>query len=535
MRASKRWPTVGIAAVLLGPLAAPADEPRALRVLGTHASGIFDGSAAEIVAHDPAAQRLYVTNAARRRVDVLDIRNPAAPAGVGFLDVSDHGEGPTSVDVRGGLVAVAVPAPEKTRPGRVVLFDAGGRRLASVEVGALPDMLTFTPDGRKVLVANEGEPARDCSADPEGSVSIIDVSGGADAIDASRVRTATFRRFNPRRGQLRALGVRLGRPGTRVAQDLEPEYIAVSPDSRLAWVTLQENDAIAILDIDAAAFTRIVALGSKDHGREEAGIDASDRDGAIRIHPWPVRGLYQADGIAAFRAGGRVYLATANEGDARDLDCLREEIRAGKAMPGRRLRSSRPRLQADDRLGRLKVAGPRGSRRGAKRGTAGAVLSRLYAFGARSFSIWTAEGVQIYDSGDDFERITAREYPREFNSTNDANGSFDSRSDDGGPEPEAVAVGEVEGRAYAFVGLERIGGIMVYDVTDPARPVFVDYVNNRDFRGDPARGTAGDLGPEGLRFIPAGASPTGRALLAVANEVSGTTTLFEVVARPVSE
>ena len=40
--------------------------------------------------------------------------------------------------------------------------------------------------------------------------------------------------------------------------------------------------------------------------------------------------------------------------------------------------------------------------------------------------------------------------------------------------------------------------------------------------------TAGDLGPEGLVFIPAAQSPNGRPLLVVGNEVSGTTAVLQL-------
>ncbi|MEI2609137.1 MAG: hypothetical protein V9G20_10970 [Candidatus Promineifilaceae bacterium] len=152
----------------------------------------------------------------------------------------------------------------------------------------------------------------------------------------------------------------------------------------------------------------------------------------------------------------------------------------------------------------------------------------LYVPGARSFSIWSATGQLVYDSGDALEQITATVYPDDFNSNNDENNSFDNRSDNKGPEPEALALGRIYDRVYAFVGLERMGGIMVFDVTDPMAPEFVQYVNNRDFAGDPEAGTAGDLGPEGLYYIQGNVSPNGAPILAVANEISGSTTLYGV-------
>ena len=143
----------------------------------------------------------------------------------------------------------------------------------------------------------------------------------------------------------------------------------------------------------------------------------------------------------------------------------------------------------------------------------------------------SADGHLVFDSGSDFEQYTAELIPDDFNSTNDENNSFDNRSDDKGPEPEGVAIGHIGNRIYAFIGFERVGGIIVYDVTEPSQPTFVQYTNNRDFSGNAEQGTAGDLGPEGILFISAANSPTGTPLLVTGNEVSGTTTIFSVTER----
>lgn len=151
-------------------------------------------------------------------------------------------------------------------------------------------------------------------------------------------------------------------------------------------------------------------------------------------------------------------------------------------------------------------------------------FDELYSYGARSFSIWTAQGDLVFDSGEQFAWIMAAEIPELFNANNDEDGA-DSRSDDKGSEPEAVTLGEIHGRTIAFIGLERPGGIMIYDVSNPFSPTFCSYANNR------VDGEVGpDLGPEGLKFIPASKSPIHEPLLVVANEVSGTTTIFMVVA-----
>ncbi len=157
-----------------------------------------------------------------------------------------------------------------------------------------------------------------------------------------------------------------------------------------------------------------------------------------------------------------------------------------------------------------------------------ATTTSLYTLGGRSFSIWSTDGAQVFDSGSDFERIIASSNPEFFNASNDDR-TFDSRSDNKGPEPEGLVLGTVGKRRYAFVGLERMGGVMTYDITNPLAPVFVDYTNNRDFTVDPADApAAGDLGPEGLLFIDAKDSPTRTPLLVVANEVSGTVTLYKI-------
>jgi DNA-binding beta-propeller fold protein YncE len=298
-----------------------------------------------------------------------------------------------------------VEAPVKTSAGTVALYRAGDLQpLGSATVGALPDMLTFTPDGRSLLVANEGEPNDAYTTDPEGSVSIVDVRNPA----APTVRTAGFGAFNGQAAQLRAAGVRIYGPNASTAQDLEPEYITVSADGRTAWVTLQENNALAIVDVSAATVTRIVPLGYKNHLGAGNGLDASDRDGAggaasVNIRPWPVMGMYQPDAVASYAVGGTTYLVTANEGDARDWAGLREEARVS-TLP---LNTSTftdaacggP-CGAAARLGRLNVTSQTG------RNSATGQFDALFAFGARSFSIWTAEGQLVWDSGDQLEQRT---------------------------------------------------------------------------------------------------------------------------------
>ncbi|MCB9099412.1 MAG: choice-of-anchor I family protein [Anaerolineales bacterium] len=893
-----------------------------LNLLGTYETGIFDGGAAEILAYDPETQRLFVVNAEDVSVDILNISDPTSPTRVNRIDAAEFGGSANSVAVKDGLAAVAIEAETKQDPGQVVFLDTDGNLLNSVEVGALPDMVTFTPDGQKVLVANEGEPNDDYTVDPEGSISIIDISGGAEN---ATVVTADFTAFNDQLDSLTAAGVRIFGPDASVAQDLEPEYIAVSSDSATAYVTLQEANALAVVDLNGGSVTNIVPLGFKDYsaslrtydfanlpvlgttaagqditlggfsglyfeginpvngnlifvthpdrgpnaepvdtdgdgvnerpfplpdyqariirfeanpatgkaevieqigltradgtpitglpnlagdsglayadelptdlqgnvldddpfgadlegvviapdntywmvdeyrpaiyhfdaagvlidrfvpegsnnsgvdvgteaipavfaqrranrgfeavayqdgklyafiqspidnpdvendanskasivnrilefdtatgtttgqyvylieggasdkigdavsigngemlvierdsavgagalkkvfhislagatnlndlaesivgpggtlesldaeGLAAAGIepvqktlyvdliaagylagdkaeglalidenriavlndndfqligtfnvetgllddnpdpvqpvlgiitlnnafDASNEDGMINITSWPVLGMYQPDAIATFEANGQTYLITANEGDSRDYDGFSEETTVGEVELDPDAFPNAAELQAPSAMGNLKITNTLGDTDG------DGDYDKLYAFGGRSFSIWDTNGKLVYDSSAMIEQVTAAAFPDYFNASNDAN-DFDDRSDSKGPEPEGVATGVIDGRTYAFIGLERMGGIVTVDVTDPANPTFVDYTNNRDFSGDPEAGTAGDLGPEGLVFISAEDSPIEQPLLAVANEVSGSTSLYAI-------
>lgn len=497
-----------------------------LSVLGTYERAAFDAGAAEILAYDGPRRRLFVVNANAVTVDVLDVSNPAAPELIDTIDASAEGASANSVAVSNGIVAVAIEADPKTDPGKVVFYSASSlAKLGEVAVGALPDMVTFTPDGLRALVANEGEPNADYSIDPEGSISIVTVNGGT----APTVVTAGFSAFNTQADGLRASGVRIFGPGASVAQDIEPEYIAVSPDGLSAFATLQENNAFAKIDLTANAVTEILPLGFKDHRILGNELDPSDRDGGPNLATWPVLGMYMPDTLASYGFNGRTYYVTANEGDAREYDTFEEESRIKDLLLDRDAFPNAAELQADARLGRLAATTTLGNTDG------DSDYDQLYVFGGRSFSIWADDGTQVFDSGSDFERITALRFGSDFNSDNAASGG-DVRSDAKGPEPEAVAVAEIAGRQFAFIGLERIGGVMVYDVSNPQAARFVQYINRRDFSvqfdedlTDETAGAAGDLGPESLVVIPADQSPiAGVPLLAVGNEVSGTTTLYRI-------
>jgi hypothetical protein len=494
-----------------------------LTAIGTYATGQYGQSAAEIPAYDPATQRTFVVNAQSGKIDVLDASDPTNPTLITSIDTSTYGF-PNSVAIKDGLVAIALENSDKQANGQVLFYQTNSNDfstpLKALEVGALPDMLTFSPDGMTVLVANEGEPNDAYTIDPVGSISIIDLSQG---LEAATVKTADFTAFNDQVEQLRAAGVKLKEDvGTdrTVAQDLEPEYIAVSPDGTKAWVTIQEANAIAVVDIATATVESIKPLGFKDYSQNNV-LDASDRDNGINIKSWPIFGMYQPDAIASYQINGQTYYITANEGDSRDYGGYSEEARIKDLTLDPIAFPDAEELQKDENIGRLLVTTALGDTDG------DGDYDQLYSYGGRSFSIWNDQGQLVYDSGDDLERITAERYPDYFNASN-SNNNFDNRSDDKGPEPEGVTTGEINGRTYAFVGLERIGGVMIYDVTDPSKASFVQYVNNRDFSAATDSAEAKDLGPEGLVFVSAEDSPNGKPLLIVANEVSGTTTFYEI-------
>lgn len=497
-----------------------------LSVIGQYQTGVFDDGAAEIVAHDRRSQRLFAINASKNTVDVLDINDPTNPLLMGTIDATALGGGANSVAVHKGLVAVAIEAEDKQAPGVVAFYDAVDLNLIdTVPVGSLPDMVIFTHNGKHLLVANEGEPNDDYTVDPEGSISIIDLKHG---VSHAKVRTADFTRFNAKADELKAQGIRIFGPNASVAQDLEPEYITVSKNSKRAWVSLQEANALALVDIRRARVMKLLPLGTKDHSLPENALDVSNRDDMINIASWPIKGMYQPDAITSYKFRGRTFIVTANEGDSRDYDGFSEEERVGDLVLDDTAFPNAASLQKNENLGRLKITTVDGDSDG------DGDYDEIYSYGARSFSIRNARGKLVYDSGDDFERITATLLPDDFNSNNDENDSADSRSDDKGPEPEGVTVGKIEDRTFAFVGLERVGGIMVYDITNPHRVRFVQYLNNRDFTvdaqlpDDSTNPLVGDLGPEGIAFISEDDSPVESPLLVVGNEVSGTTTIYAI-------
>jgi 2',3'-cyclic-nucleotide 2'-phosphodiesterase (5'-nucleotidase family) len=473
---------------------------------------------AEISAFDPGSNRLFVTS--NSGLQIVDLANPAAPTLVTTLNLSLPPYGAISTDASSvaaanGIVAVAVQdTTNKAANGQVVFLDAATNALLGVvTVGAHPDGITFTPDGTRLLVTNEAEYLTDGTPGADGSVTIITISTATGF--STSLQTATFSAFNGQEDALRAQGVRIF-AGNTVAADVEPEYIAVSPDGTKAMVTLQEANAVGLLDIATATFTAIVPLGTKDFSTLLA--DFSDRDGPGNTTMMnlttgnPVQGLYMPDAIASFASGGDVFYVMANEGDDRD-DFLTpdETIRAGNgaynlddaAFPNEAT------LKTNAVLGRLNVSNAPGLR--GDTGTDGDV-DQILAYGARSFTIRDATGALVFDSGDMIERIVATQFPALF---------FDDRSDNKGPEPEGITVGEIGGRTFAFVGLERSHMSLVFDITDPQRVTYTGAAQR-----------PGDVAPEGALFISAADSPNGQALYVQSSETSNTLSVFALEQTP---
>ena len=489
-------------------------------------TGLVTGSGgAEIPAFHPASKRAYAASSVG--VQVVDLTNPAAPVKLAPLVPTALGLASNDVShviVKGNVLAVSlVNTPDKTLPGKVAFFNAAdGTLLGSVTVGAVPDQLVFTPDGLKVLVANEGEMALASTnpggGNPVGSVSIIDVSSG---FVAPPVQTATFASFNGQEASLLASGVRIF-PGNTAAQDLEPEYIAIAPDGLSAVVTLQEANAVAILNIATGTFTGIHPLGLKNYATLLA--DFSDRDSATNGQAielktgLPAFGMFMPDGISSYEVAGQTYYVTANEGDDRNDFLVTPDVisvnsgsyildptvfpTAGTAGSTSVAGTG---LKGNDQLGRLSVANLPGLR-GDLDGDGD--IDRILSLGSRSFSILDATGKRIFDSGDAIDRILTTYFPFLYD---------DGRSDNKSAEPEGVSIAVIDGKTYAFIGLERSHSVMIFDVTNPANVTFTAMANR-----------PGDLNPEGMLSITAADSPTGKPLLLVANEVSFTLTTYEV-------
>ena len=445
----------------------------------SHINSGVAGQVAEISAYDAITNTIWVAGVVG--VDVLNATNGSL---VQHINTSSFGS-INSVAIKNGLAAFAIESSTKTNPGIVQFYDTTSRTLSSginsITVGALPDMLTFTPDGTKLLVANEATPATygarigttvprnyaPAAVDPVGSVSIIDIN--------SRTVTAT--------AGLSGVTQTGANIRTNTGMDFEPEYIAVNSAGTKAYVTLQEANAIGVLDLNTNSFEKVVGLGVKDFSLAGNQIDPLN-NGAVSFISANVKGLYMPDGIATYEANGATYLVMANEGDFREDDGDRSAASTiGAVAPLNNLRVSNTDSSPGD----------------------------LYAAGARSFSIRDSDGNLVFDSGDFLDKKAAEL------------GIYDDgRSRDKGVEPEGVSIFSIAGRKVAAIGLERTtkSAVALYDITDPANASFLDMLV-----------TDGDLSPEGLQAF----ERSGKIFLSIANEVSNTTTLYSITPVPEPE
>ncbi|SHJ38210.1 choice-of-anchor I family protein [Aquimarina spongiae] len=467
--------------------------------IGGFSNGSGDEGFAEISAFDARTGKLFIVNPNEAELSVWDITDPSTPVKGASIALSGI---PNSVAVQNGVVAVALEnAANKQANGVVATYNSDSQQLLNTyPAGPLPDMVTFSPNGKFIVAANEGEPDDLYTNDPEGSITIINAL-------TDEVFNVGFNAFSVAStgNHFRVFG-----PGATFAQDVEPEYIAISKDSRTAYVTLQENNGIAIVDLNSKSIRDIVGLGVKNYALPENQIDASDKDDIVgNFQNWPVYGFYHPDAITYTNIRGAGFLITANEGDARDYDGYSEEERVKDLVLDPAVFPDADVLQLDENLGRLKTTTANGDTDG------DGDFDEIYAYGGRSFSIWSTSGSLIFDSGDQIGKTVFDIDPSAFN--NNEGSEADKRSDDKGAEPEAVVTLRVGNRTLLFVGLERTGGVMVYDMSNPYNPRFIEWLRD-----------ANDISPEGLIVVKASDSPTGKDLLIATHEVSNTIAIYEI-------
>ena len=449
---------------------------------------IGDVGAAEISAFDPSTNRLFVVNNSEiNKIDVIDLKDPASMRVIGSISVQPYGGVVNSVSVSNGKLAAAIESLDKQAAGKLVIFQTSDyRELSKVTVGALPDMVTFSPDGKFILTANEGEPNTDYTNDPNGSISIISVK------ENYAVSTLDFVGFANQEEDLKSKGFRIFGPSNDFAKDVEPEYVTVSADSKTAWVTLQENNAIAKINISSKAITDIYPLGFKDYNLAGNEIDVSDKDDGMEPKKWNIKGIYMPDAIAVLETNGTPFLFTANEGDAREYDAFEELDRIKNVTLDPTSFPDAAALQKDEMLGRLNITTTLGDN------DHDGDFETLYSLGARSFSVWNGnDGVQVYDSKNELDKKAT-----------EAGFYDDGRSDDKSIEPEGITIGKVGNTNVAFVGMERADAVAIYNIDDPSHPKFLQILQSGD-------------APEGIMMVKAEDSPTKKTLLIVSSEEDG--------------
>lgn len=455
---------------------------------------------AEITAYMPLYHKLFAVGG-NSSISVFDLTVVEKPVVIEKKKVLGHA---SSVAVFDDLVAVSLISDPHTQNGRVDLYRYGDSLslLKSFSVCPEPDMLTFTPNGAAILVACEGSPSEDGTINPEGAIALIQI------LEENPVSILKFDHLDST--ALIKKGVRKTGPGT-FFQNLEPEYITVDPSSKMAWVSLQENNAIGVIDLKLKKITNVFGLGALDHSILGQGLDFR-KDGKIKIENAPILGLRQPDGIAVLSENGRHYILTANEGASRNYSSYSDEtdilslFQKGLLNPDIFNSSWLTALQKHT----FSIMEP----------CSNGPCNHVYAFGSRSMSVFDGQtGKILFDSGDQIEKMIAKTTPSLFNwNAKKGKLKIDARSEDKGAEPEMVTIGEWNDKKVAFLGLERMTGIIVWDLKNPEKPLIIDYYL------DPK-----DRGPEGILFISAQKSPFPRIpLLIVGYEYSKSIVIYSI-------
>lgn len=513
----------------------------------TEKSAIISGDGeggAEIATFHSGSKRIFATNGAKNSIDIYDISEVSKPQKVGSVSLTSYGSDVTSVAAGKDVIAAAVSVSESysasgvptANNGKLVVFDPTGKVLSVIDVlGVLPDSVTFTPNGLTALVAIEGQPicAKDDPAttakentdyskavDPVGGVTVVDLTNPSKPI----AKFAGFSQFSS--AEMKRIGVSLSATVNSVAKDFEPEFVSAITDE-VAYVTIQEANALAKLNISSAIFERVSrAFESK---MSVTARDTSDRDsGAGPRNYNNVVGDSQPDAIAGFRIGGGNYFVTANEGDAREYSCIDDDSRASSLKVDSRRFPDWKSLSSSAALGRAKVNPNNGDRDG------DGDIDTIHLRGSNSMTMYR-DGIPLWDSGDLLDQIQISAFGvANINGSHSLssdkttiNYSGQDRSDDKGAEPEGVAVGMVGERRVAILGLERMSALVIFDITTPRAPIFQEWLQMLPAKSSPFK-DAKYWSPEGIVFVPADKSPSGKALIITSYELTGSLSIHEI-------
>jgi len=535
------------ALITAGQLPALANEAT-LKVteIASISSGDGEGSS-EIATFHPGSKRIFATNGVKNTIDIFDISDVANPKKVGAVSLSPYGNDVTSVAAGKDVVVAVVNVSDKfsatgvptTTNGKIVVFDTNGKVLSSPDVlGVLPDSVTFAPNGTTALVAIEAQPvcAKDDPAtaakedtdyskasDPVGGVTVVDLSNPASPV----LRFAGFDQFTV--AEMRAKGIAVSSVVNNVSKDFEPEFVT-AVDNNYAYVTIQEANAIGKLNIGTASFESVTRAFESKVSR--VARDTSDRDAGAGPRTYTnVVGASQPDAIAGFTLGSGQYFVTANEGDAREYTCLNDDLRASALKVDAKRFPDWKTLSGSAALGRAKVNPNIGDKDG------DGDIDTIHLRGSNSMTMYR-NGLVIWDSADLLDQIQSQAF-----GVANINGSHSwssdkstmnyvgqDRSDDKGAEPEGVAVGMVGDRRIAILGLERMTALAIFDITNPGNPVFQEWLQMLPTKATPAKDVK-HWSPEGIVFVPANKSPSGKALIITSYELSGSLSIHQIEPR----